>query len=66
MFMRFAYGNRIDNDNFTQSFENGDLIGHVDLYRLRKGLSGGAFWSVWAPCPQNTTDFSDENYAASK
>ncbi|KAI9158781.1 Dipeptidase sirJ [Paramyrothecium foliicola] len=62
---RFAYGNRIDNDNFTTAFEGGDLLGQVDLYRLRKGLSGGAFWSVYAPCPENATDFSDENYAAS-
>jgi membrane dipeptidase len=63
--IRFAYGNRIDNDNFTRSFEEGDLMGQVDLHRLREGLSGGAFWSVFAPCPDNITDFSDENYAGS-
>ena len=39
---------------------------HVDLPRLREGLNGGAFWSVYVPCPANGTDFSDENYAESK
>jgi membrane dipeptidase len=24
-----------------------DLVGHVDLKRLRRGKSGGAFWSVY-------------------
>ena len=24
---------------------------------------GGAFWSAFVPCPENITDFSDENYA---
>ncbi|KAL7625438.1 hypothetical protein AAE478_004658 [Parahypoxylon ruwenzoriense] len=38
---------------------------HVDLPRLRAGLNGGAFWSVYTPCPANSSDFSDENYAPS-
>lgn len=25
--------------------------GHIDIPRLRKGHLGGAFWTVWAPCP---------------
>lgn len=29
-------------------------------------MSGGAFWSVFWPCPENGTDFSDENYQPSK
>ncbi|KFA47088.1 hypothetical protein S40293_04606 [Stachybotrys chartarum IBT 40293] len=63
--LRFLYGNRLYEDNFTQPFEHGGLFGHVDLQRLRQGQAGGAFWSVFAPCPDNLTDFSDENYAAS-
>ena len=39
---------------------------HVDLPRLREGQNGGAFWSVYVPCPANGTDFSDENYAESQ
>ncbi|KAF4968862.1 hypothetical protein FSARC_3797 [Fusarium sarcochroum] len=46
-------------------FEEGELPGHVDLHRLRQGQSGGAFWSLFAPCPANDSDFSDDNYAAS-
>ena len=41
------------------------MIGQIDLPRLRRGKVGGAFWSVFAPCPANGTDMSDENYAAS-
>ncbi|KAK5682086.1 hypothetical protein LTS10_005211 [Elasticomyces elasticus] len=25
--------------------------GHVDIPRMREGRLGGAFWTVWAPCP---------------
>ncbi|KAJ6787564.1 hypothetical protein PWT90_00647 [Aphanocladium album] len=63
--IRGAYGNRIEAAAFRGAFENGTLPGHVDLHRLRQGFSGGAFWSVYAPCPKDGSDFSDENYAAS-
>ncbi|KAL7797444.1 membrane dipeptidase domain-containing protein [Trichoderma ceciliae] len=63
--LRMSYGNHLDSDEFSRPFENGTLQGHVDLARLRAGRAGGAFWSVYAPCPENGTDFSDENYAAS-
>ncbi|KAM5342717.1 hypothetical protein ACJ41O_013683 [Fusarium nematophilum] len=63
--VRFLHGNHIYDENFTQPFEQGSLPGHVDLHRLRQGQSGGAFWSLFAPCPKNGSDFSDENYAAS-
>ncbi|PQK11723.1 hypothetical protein BB8028_0003g03470 [Beauveria bassiana] len=63
--LRGRYGNRIEDAEFKQAFENGTLLGHVDLHRLRQGASGGAFWSVYAPCPKHGDDFSDGNYAAS-
>ncbi|KAI5924753.1 membrane dipeptidase-domain-containing protein [Camillea tinctor] len=65
IFIRYMYNNHIYEENFTKPFEEGKLPMHTDLYRLRKGLNGGAFWSVYTPCPENGTDFSDENYAAS-
>ncbi|KAH7263908.1 membrane dipeptidase-domain-containing protein [Fusarium solani] len=65
MLIRYFYGNRIYEENFTQPFVEGGLPGHVDLHRLRQGQSGGAFWSLFAPCPKNGSDFSDENYASS-
>ena len=59
------FNNHIYNENFTKPFEEGGLAMHVDLPRLREGQNGGAFWSVFTPCPENGTDFSEENYAAS-
>jgi membrane dipeptidase len=66
IFLRGVFDNHIDSDDFTGAFENGTLSGHLDLARLRAGRAGGAFWSVFAPCPADGDDFSDENYAASK
>lgn len=60
--LRFAFNNHIYEKNFTEHFENGGLIMHVDLPRLKKGKNGGAFWSAFVPCPANGLDFSDENY----
>ncbi|KAI1468467.1 renal dipeptidase family [Daldinia caldariorum] len=59
------YNNHIYNENFSRPFEEGGLPMHVDLPRLREGHNGGAFWSVFTPCPANGTDYSDENYASS-
>ncbi|KXJ93159.1 membrane dipeptidase [Microdochium bolleyi] len=63
--IRFLYNNQIYGKKFTEPFEKGGMPAHVDLPRLREGLNGGAFWSVFTPCPENGTDWSDENYAAS-
>ncbi|PNY20472.1 Dipeptidase [Tolypocladium capitatum] len=51
--LRYVYGNRIDNADFMEAFENGTVPGQVDLLRLRQGQAGGAFWSVYAPCPKD-------------
>lgn len=63
--LRALYHNRIDNQEWADVFENGTMPGQVDLLRLRQGQSGGAFWSVFAPCPEKGDDFSDANLAAS-
>ncbi|KAI3396441.1 hypothetical protein diail_12161 [Diaporthe ilicicola] len=61
--LRVLYGNHINNETFQVPFETGKTPGHVDLVRLREGMNGGAFWSVYWGCPGNMTDFSDEIYA---
>ena len=60
--LRFLYGNKIYEKNFTKRFEHGGLEFHVDIPRLRAGKSGGAFWSAYVQCPKNGTDFSDGTY----
>ncbi|KAI1214929.1 putative dipeptidase [Annulohypoxylon truncatum] len=65
IFIRFMYNNHIYNETFTKPFEGGGFPMHVDLPRLREGQNGGAFWSVFTPCPANGSDWSDENYAPS-
>jgi membrane dipeptidase len=64
--VRALYGGHIYQDSFKTPFEEGGLRQHVDLPRLRSGQNGGAFWSVFAPCPANGSDWSDENYSSSK
>ncbi|KAI9851288.1 MAG: hypothetical protein M1830_006911, partial [Pleopsidium flavum] len=61
--IRYLYKNQLYDRNFTKPFEKGGLKFHVDLPRLRKGKIGGVFWSAYVNCPQNGTDFSDDNYA---
>lgn len=61
--IRYLYNNKIYAENFAKPFEDGGLRFHVDLPRLKKGRSGGAFWSAYVGCPKNGTDFSDASYA---
>ncbi|TWU77518.1 hypothetical protein ED733_007297 [Metarhizium rileyi] len=63
--LRLLYRNRINSKEWAESFENGTMPGQVDLLRLRQGQSAGAFWSVFAPCPENGDDFSNANLASS-
>ncbi|VBB75966.1 Putative dipeptidase 1 precursor [Podospora comata] len=62
--LRAYYNNHIYDDNFTKPFTKGGLTGHVDIPRLRAGMNGGAFWSVFWPCPSNGSDFSDSSYGS--
>ncbi|KAI0120059.1 dipeptidase [Nemania sp. FL0031] len=63
--IRALYNNHIYDEKFTEPFTKGGMPFHVDLPRLKEGQNGGAFWSVFTPCPANGSDYSDENYAAS-
>jgi membrane dipeptidase len=49
--IRAHYANHINNATFRRLFSHGGLAGHVDLPRLKAGMSGGAFWSAFWPCP---------------
>lgn len=62
MVIRYQYQNKIDDFNFTHSFENGTLPFHVDLPRLKIGNVGGSFWSAYTHCPLHNQEFSDSGY----
>lgn len=64
--IRVLYNNHIYEQNFTEAFARGGMAYHVDLPRLKEGQNGGAFWSVYTPCPANGSDYSEENYLASE
>jgi len=59
--VRAKFHNRIYGANFT--FRTG-MIGDVDIPRLERGRVGGVFWSVFMPCPANSSDFGDAAYLA--
>ncbi|KAI0446587.1 dipeptidase [Xylaria telfairii] len=63
--IRVLYNNHIYERNFTEAFAKGGMAYHVDLPRLKEGQNGGAFWSVYTPCPANGSDYTEENYLAS-
>ncbi|KAF2156877.1 hypothetical protein K461DRAFT_272968 [Myriangium duriaei CBS 260.36] len=61
--IRALYTNNINNGSFPEKFKHGGLPGQLDIPRIKEGQLGGSFWSAWVPCPQNGSDFSNENYA---
>ncbi|KAL1304879.1 hypothetical protein AAFC00_003801 [Neodothiora populina] len=61
--LRFANRDHIYTPEFKDKFENGGMLGHVDIPRLEAGRVGGSFWSAFVECPMNGSDFSDANYA---
>ncbi|KAK8222874.1 membrane dipeptidase-domain-containing protein [Phyllosticta paracitricarpa] len=61
--LRALYGDHVYGETFKERFENGGLEQHTDIPRLEAGMSGGAFWSAFEPCPANGSDFSDAAYA---
>ncbi|KAH9208928.1 membrane dipeptidase-like protein [Leptodontidium sp. 2 PMI_412] len=63
--IRFLFNNQIYGDDFKKPFEEGGMMAHVDIPRLREGKNGGAFWSAYVPCPKDGLNFSDESYAES-
>lgn len=62
IFIRFAYQNHIYDEKFSKPFEQGGMPMHVDLPRLKEGKNGGAFWSVFTPCPKEGTDSARDTF----
>ena len=60
--IKASYKNHIYFPNFTDPWEKGDFVGHLDLPRIEQGRYGGAFWSAFYPCPDDIFDFSTQNY----
>ena len=54
--LRLELKNRIYDDRFD--FSN-RLLGHTDLQRLRQGMVGGQFWSVYVDCDEQQKHFED-------
>ena len=53
--LRIELHNRIEDGktNFQR------LLGHTDIARMRQGMMGGQFWSVYVDCDAATTHFED-------
>ncbi|KAM0348747.1 hypothetical protein ACHAPU_004186 [Fusarium lateritium] len=54
--LRLELKNRIYDERFD--FSN-RLLGHTDLQRLRQGMVGGQFWSVYVDCDEHQKHFED-------
>lgn len=57
--LRVELQNRIYSDDldFTKR-----LLGHTDLQRMRQGMMGGQFWSVYVNCNPSQTHFEDASW----
>lgn len=54
--LRLELKNRIYDERFDF---NNRLLGHTDLQRLRQGMVGGQFWSVYVDCDEQQKHFED-------
>lgn len=57
--VRELYANNVSAVNLESS-----MPGHVDIPRLRQGIVGGFFWSVYVPCPgaKDDKDFVEPSW----
>lgn len=53
---RLELKNQLYNSEFDFSTT---LLGHTDLKRLRQGMVGGQFWSVFVDCDERQTHHED-------
>ncbi|KAH8700839.1 membrane dipeptidase-domain-containing protein [Talaromyces proteolyticus] len=47
----FLLRSQLRNQIYQHDFTQLHLGSHSDLFKMRKGMMGGQFWSVWVPCP---------------
>lgn len=47
----FVLRSELRNQIYGLDFQNLHLASHTDLLKMRQGMLGGQFWSVWVPCP---------------
>ncbi|EXM27383.1 hypothetical protein RAB80_013426 [Fusarium oxysporum f. sp. vasinfectum] len=57
--LRLELKNRIYDERFDF---NNRLLGHTDLQRLRQGMVGGQFWSVYVDCDEQQKHFEDPSW----
>ncbi|KAM0335232.1 hypothetical protein ACHAQA_000275 [Verticillium albo-atrum] len=57
--LRIELHNRIYDSNVDLSKR---LLGHTDLQRLKQGMVGGQFWSVYVDCDVQQTHFEDPSW----
>ena len=43
---------------------NKKLLGHTDLQRMRQGMVGGQFWSVYVDCDTQQKHFEDPSVSS--
>ncbi|KAF2488690.1 hypothetical protein BU16DRAFT_520459 [Lophium mytilinum] len=57
--LRIELQNRIYDDRVDLTKR---LLGHTDLVRMREGMVGGQFWSVYVDCDANQQHFEDPSW----
>jgi hypothetical protein len=49
----FLLRQQLESKIYDHDFEVERLGGHTDPHKLREGMMGGQFWSVYVPCPED-------------
>lgn len=57
----FLLRQQLRNRIYDHDFEVERLATHTDLRKMREGLMGGQFWSVYVPCPEDMLSKSGDD-----
>ncbi|EXJ89928.1 hypothetical protein A1O3_02995 [Capronia epimyces CBS 606.96] len=60
----FLLRQQLHGEIYGHDFEAETLASHTDLWKMRDGMMGGQFWSVYVPCPEDLVpgvDLDDPN-----
>lgn len=52
----FVLRAQVRNKIYGLDFQSMHLLSHTDLFKMKQGILGGQFWSVWVPCPGQLED----------